>query len=664
MPIPRPKFLTSSRVLAQIPHLATFVEGDVTYCGRWQFGASGDGVLAWGRKPSAVAAEQLAVKMQLPLLRLEDGFLRSVDLGIRSAPYSVVLDDIGIYYDATTASRLEQLIIKPLEPSDQARAEALCQLWQNARVSKYNHSREELSVKAPWFQQPFVLVVDQTFQDASIRFGLADPDSFQQMLAAALAFDPLMPVVVKIHPDVLAGKKQGHFSHDELTQPRVIVVSEDIHAPALLEKAQAVFCVTSQMGFEALLWQKPVFTFGMPFYAGWGLTHDALAAPARRSSVSLAQLVFAALVRYPRYIHPETTLRCEVEELLLWMAMQRQARQRLPAKLVAIKPSRWKRSIFRQFTQGSCLRFARHLNELQPDEWLIQWGSRATHQSTVRVEDGFIRSVGLGADLTKPCSWVFDPIGMYYDATAPSTLEHLLQHADFSATERARAKALRQLLLDNQVTKYNVGKQDWQRPRASTQTVILVPGQVESDASIQLGSPVLKTNLDLLTAVRQAQPDAYIVYKPHPDVLAGLRKAGAADQHPSSLYDELICDQDMAWMLAQVDEVHTLTSLSGFEALLRGKPVHCYGQPFYAGWGLTQDVFPHPRRTRQRTLDELIAATLIRYPTYISPKTGYYTTPEQVIHELTRTRQQRQPSSWASGLARGMLRKLLALKRF
>ena len=68
------------------------------------------------------------------------------------------------------------------------------------------------------------------------------------------------------------------------------------------------------------------------------------------------------------------------------------------------------------------------------------------------------------------------------------------------------------------------------------------------------------------------------------------------------------------------DELHTLTSLSGFDALLRGKPVTTYGLPFYAGWGLTTDMArAHPcfaRRTRRLSLDELVAGALLRYPLY------------------------------------------------
>lgn len=647
-------YVTCSRALAAIPHLNVFLGAEVTYRHHLQNVPNNPfkAVLAWGRKPSAAKAEQLAEQHQLPLLRLEDGFLRSVDLGLNSPPFSIVLDDIGIYYDAGQASRLEELAKMPRQPLELSRAEKVCELWQLHRVSKYNHSREEqLALK------PFVLVVDQTFGDAAIACGQASASSFGLMLDSALAYAEQhgYQVVVKTHPDVFTGKKQGYFSAAELANPRIDVLAIDIHAPALLERAQAVFCVTSQMGFEALLWRKPVFTFGMPFYAGWGLTTDALEAPARRAQICLEQLVYAALIAYPRYVHPETGSLCEVEELLSWMGLQRQQRQRLPAKLVAVKPSRWKRPIFRRFTQGSELTLAKRYSELNPGDWLLKWGAVSDWSDTVRVEDGFIRSVGLGADLIKPSSWVFDRVGMYYDATKPSALEHMLQEAEFSAAEQQRAEVLRQLLLKHQVTKYNLGKTDWRRPPVAR--VILVPGQVETDASIRLGSPVLKTNLQLLQAVRKAAPDAYIVYKPHPDVMAGLRKAGEADSKPSVYYDELLVDQDMAHLFQQIDEVHTLTSLAGFEALLRGKTVHCYGQPFYSGWGLTKDLYPQPRRTKLRNLNELVAATLIRYPTYISWQTGYYTTPERVIEELQQLRaRQRQSLPWW----RILMRKLLA----
>jgi capsular polysaccharide export protein len=206
----------------------------------------------------------------------------------------------------------------------------------------------------------------------------------------------------------------------------------------------------------------------------------------------------------------------------------------------------------------------------------------------------------------------------------------------------ARAANLRQRIIREGVTKYNVGAGVWQRP-ANAARVILVPGQVESDASITFGAPVgacsVRRNMALLQAVRQANPDAYVVYKPHPDVLAGLRLQGENEDSALNWCDEVVTAVPMAVMLDCVDEVHVITSLAGFEALLRGKTVCCYGQPFYAGWGLTMDRAPLARRTRRLSLDALVAGALILYPTYVSRITRQFTTPERVLDELLQWRE-------------------------
>jgi capsular polysaccharide export protein len=116
----------------------------------------------------------------------------------------------------------------------------------------------------------------------------------------------------------------------------------------------------------------------------------------------------------------------------------------------------------------------------------------------------------------------------------------------------------------------------------------------------------------------------------------------------------------MAQLLGQVDEVHTLTSLTGFEALLRGIPVCCYGQPFYSGWGLTKDKVPVPRRTRQLTLAELVAGALIRYPTYVSGVSGRFTTPERAIEEIGTMRQRQKPDGWVARGYQWLRRRLTA----
>lgn len=604
--------------------------------------ASVRAIAGWGNRPSGRRAALQAERAGLTCLRLEDGFLRSISPGRREPPSSIVVDDLGIYYDASVPSRLEAFIGSPLSPEQSERATRIAAGWRDGRLSKYHHARE----RAAPVDGPFVLAVDQTVGDASIRDGLASSSSFARMLEAALDEHPQAHVVLKIHPDVIAGRKAGHFGRmSSGAASRVTLLAADSHAPALLQQASAVYCVSSQMGFEALLWGKPVRTFGMPFYAGWGLTRDELPPTARRKPVPLEQLVHAALVRYARYLDPETGQACEVERLMDHFALQRRMRERFPETVAAASFSRWKKPIVRAFLAGSKVSFLQAAGQAPAGSALAVWGRRQVHSTAsqvLRLEDGFMRSVGLGADLVRPISWVADDIGIYFDASAPSRLEQLLLQHEFDEALQLRARLLREQIVAARITKYNVGAASWQRPPVAG-PVILVPGQVESDASIAWGAAGIGTNLGLLQAARRAEPHAYLVYKPHPDVLAGLRgNDSLSTQTPEAwrlLCDEVVTDANMGQLLDEVDAVHTITSLTGFEALMRGKRVVTWGLPFYAGWGLTEDrAAADPcllrRRHRRLSLDELVAATLILYPTYLSRASGVFTTPERALQEL------------------------------
>jgi capsular polysaccharide export protein len=340
----------------------------------------------------------------------------------------------------------------------------------------------------------------------------------------------------------------------------------------------------------------------------------------------------------------------------------------LPAVVYAYGMSRRKLGFLRDFLAPSDVVPLDEPAALPSDGTLILWGRHEpppdlpASARIVRVEDGFLRSVGLGADLVRPLSLAFDTRGIYFDATAPSDLEELLQHAAFDTEMLERARVLRLRVVARGATKYNVGGTPWVRP-AHAKRVVLVPGQVESDASLAFGSPRLRRNMDLLRAARRAEPDAYLVYKPHPDVVAGLRGAGVGEGEAAKLCDELLVDAPMGALLPVVDAVHVLTSQTGFEALLREKEVTCHGQPFYAGWGLTRDTTPVARRSRTLTLDELVAGAYLAYPTYVSSKTGERTTAEAVLDELEAERT--RATTWLERLASRVIRPLarVALRR-
>jgi capsular polysaccharide export protein len=235
--------------------------------------------------------------------------------------------------------------------------------------------------------------------------------------------------------------------------------------------------------------------------------------------------------------------------------------------------------------------------------------------------------------------------------------------ATFSPAELARAARLREHIVATRISKYNVGGE---RAIAvpSGRRVILCPGQVEDDASIVLGCKDVRTNLGLLEAARQAFPHAFIIFKPHPDVLSGNRVGAVDPVAAKRLCDHIEEDATLAACLDVADEVHTMTSLVGFEGLLRGKRVVVHGQPFYGGWGLTHDHNPLARRTRKRTLDALCAATLLRYPRYLNRSTGRFTTPEVVIEQL-RAERERAGTERAIKLTwpRRQVRKLVQIVR-
>jgi len=599
-----------------------------------------EALLAWGRRPSARRVERLGRRWQLPVWHLEDGLLRSLAKGRQHPPLALLVDDLGVHFDASQPSRMEQRIQQPLTPAQHNRARALQTQWCDQRLSKLNPARD-----SPAPAGPFVLVVDQSAGDLSIGLGQATPESFRRMLQEALRNHPDCQVVVKVHPDVIRGRARGHFRRRDLQHPRICLCADGLHPAALLEQAQAVYVVTSQMGFEALLWGRTVHCFGMPFYAGWGLTVDRLPAPARRgASVPLEAVVHAALVEGSRCVDPHRHQPCPIETLMEAIGLQRRLQGADPQRVQAFGFTPWKQRSLKRFLAGSELRF--RLPRALPGpraEAVAVWGRRARPRllATARqrglpllhVEDGFLRSVGLGADLIDPISWVVDHRGMYYDATEASDLEQRLATGSWSEPQLQRAEALRQQLVEQAITKYNLPGGGWRRPDAARR-VVLVVGQVESDASIRYGAPGHSSNLGLLQAVRAAEPEAFLVYKPHPDVVAGLCRSGDGEQRAAQVCDCLLRDGSIHALFEQVDALHVLTSLAGFEALLRGVEVHCWGLPFYAGWGLTQDRLSSPRRGRPLPLAALVHAALIDYPRYVSRHSGWFISPEQAIEEL------------------------------
>lgn len=266
-------------------------------------------------------------------------------------------------------------------------------------------------------------------------------------------------------------------------------------------------------------------------------------------------------------------------------------------------------------------------------------------------EDGFVRSLALGAQKTPPLSLAFDRQDMYFNAQQPSDLETMLGCSPLlhDPIIIGRAAEAMDALLASKLSKYNLGRQS--KPTAiygaKKRKRILVIGQVERDASIVYGCARREfRNNDLVWLARLENPDAQIIYKPHPEVMHKTAEAISDPQLVSGAADILTADISLSDAFETIDHVYTITSLAGFEALMRGIKVTCVGCPFYSGWGLTDDRQPNPRRTRRLTIEQVFAAAYLLYPKYLDPVLKEPIEFERAI-EILATMQKHQPKAKA-----------------
>lgn len=592
--------------------------------------SEGDAVGVWGHSPTSPRGEAVAEKRDAPVIRVEDPFLRSVQTGRDGAPpLGLLIDRKGVHFDPSTPSELEEILRD--DPLDDfallERSKGAIGQIQRLSLSKYNMTDPTL----PPLDPGYVLVIDQTRKDASIKASGCDLNTFREMLYYAQTDHPSARILIKTHPETTQGHREGYYTEADCNE-RISIIDAPYTSYDLFEGAIAVYTVSSQMGFEAILTGHKPVVFGQPFYMGWGLTDDRKPLQRRQRSLTRAQLFAGAMVLYPRWYDPYHDRLCQIEDVIAALEAQTRAWRDDHQGWAATGMSRWKHEPLQRFfgTYGT-VQFAdapfggtRHM----------AWGDKPANGNPMRIEDGFIRSKGLGAELVPPLSLVLDDLGIYYDPTGPSRLETLIEDSSkLSKAALLRAEKLLAQITKKQLSKYNIGEKNL--PPLPAGRRILVPGQVEDDASIRLGTTEVSTNLQLLKATRAANPAAVLLYKPHPDVEAGLRPG--AVPNANDIADVVLDAIDPIIAIEKVDEVWTMTSLLGFEALIRGKRVTCLGSPFYSGWGLTDDrAMPIPRRTATPSLSALAHAVLIDYPRYFDPVTGQACPPEVVVERLAK----------------------------
>lgn len=571
----------------------------------------------------------------------------------RPAPVGIAIDTRGPVHDARQPSDLEMILAKlPLDDAAiLARARHVVERLPISKLCEY----PVLCSQAKLPNVPYVLVLDQPQSDPTLPTEPKATNDLREMLVLAHEGHPHANILVYSPNRDGAGSVEGHFDGADAS-PNITIFTDPANPWDLFELATAVYTLSSPLGFDAILAGHKPFVFGQPWYAGWGLTQDQTPIYRRTRQLTRSQLVAGALFHYCQWYDPKAKTLCEIEQALAILEARNRAALEDQNGYIASNILRWKRPHMRRYFGHNAITFSDKTAEIARETDLgrihMAWGATAS-DAPLRVEDGFLRSRGLGAALVRPLSLIADDTGLYFDPTRPSKLEAFItKRAQLPDHARVRIELLIARLNAAKLSKYNVGQGCPPLPEGYK---ILVAGQVEDDASIKLGAGEITTNHALLLAARAAHPEAMIVFKPHPDVEAGLRRGKV--ENAADIADVIAHEADPIALIDACDAVWTMTSLIGFESLIRGKPVTCTGAPFYAGWGLTTDLGNTPaRRGAQPSLLGLAHATLIDYPRYFDPDTGAAIAPEQAIDVLLKA------PSGRSKLAQSALAKLRQLR--
>ena len=617
------------------------------------------GVVSWSDLRHQGRARRRATTLGLPFLLFGPGLLRAPPRWGATTPILSV-----------TA----QVMAGPQSPIDILDPDRLLASsgWESpgllARAASLRREIVSRRLGGPWWNSGadpglprsgrYALILgDSNWHGAS---GSTSPKLLNAMLAAARAENASEPTLLVASDRARHRRLMAGLLRDTAARGCTVLTGR-VDIWEAVARAETVYTTGGETGFLALLAGAKIRCFSNSFYSGWGITTDQPGVSRKTLRRTVDEIFAGACLLATRYLDPYRREAASFEDVLEILAEWQKIETVNRNIRVCLGMSFWKRRQVRDFLRSSAgtPAFRRTKNAAiaaarrRPGSSIAVWVSRApaglaqaAEESSIpllRVEDGFVRSVGLGSDFIPAASLVLDSRGIHFDPSVRSDLERLLAETEFDAALIERARDLIARLVARGITKYNVGDSALPIEWPAGKRRILVPGQVEDDLSVRLGGGGIARNLDLLARVRTANPEAFILYKPHPDVEAGHRQGKLADGIATTFADTVIRDISTAVVLAEIDELHTLTSLAGFEALLRGRRVVVYGRPFYAGWGLTVDLAGIDRG-RRLTLEELVAGALILYPRYLDPVTRLPCRPELVIERLA------NPELWRPGL--------------
>ena len=283
----------------------------------------------WGLKPSKLKTDKILENKLLDRMYIiEDTFIRSVmasaqklssnnDIYFASCGYTI--DDLSHYVDVTRPTRIETVLNSDwsISAEEKKRARLLIDKIISNKITKYNNQ----PIVQPNIGRKGVnkvLVIDQSYNDYSIIKGNANDKTFESMLSCAIKDNPDADILIKTHPDAVGelSLNQKCYYQNTNSEGNIYKLTDMINPISLINYVDKVYVCSSQFGFEALMCGKDVYTFGMPFYANWGLTNDVQKCNRRCKNRTLEEVFYIAYVMFSIYINPKTNKPCEIEDAI------------------------------------------------------------------------------------------------------------------------------------------------------------------------------------------------------------------------------------------------------------------------------------------------------------------------------------------------------------
>lgn len=596
--------------------------------------------MVWGYKdrPRVI---KYAKKNRIPYYRIEDGFIRSVELGAsKSTPISLCIDSKALYYDATKPSDLEELLNEYDFNSDKelmARAANCIEMLRGLNISKYNNvdSKNIDLVYGKKFKKR-ILVIGQVEDDESIKRGCSKPMTNNDLVWLAKMENPDAEIIYKPHPDVLFGKRVMQSNPNDVRH-LAKVITEPLSLTDAFETIDHVYTITSLSGFEALLRGIKVTTFGAPFYSGWGLTDDRQTTGRRNRKLSLEEIFAAAYILYPKYMHPITKEFITIEEAIKTIRYMKDLYSNALSTTSSIRQAvlfgfnqevqeyiKMHLTEFDKIEETSSLEVVRGLLEKNQNTTLFI-SKNEQNMEILKIADEKdipINKVDFGF-ITASSALDFLPVSLWIETENEDHFITLFNDADFKVDPELSQKAEKAIntLVGENISEINLV------PEKDGQVLL---GEKKTKRILVLGSPEnqLKTdskefsNKDLIWITKVENPDSEIIYYPHPSDLIRRDEQSLYTytdlNHVAKIIEEPI---NIGSFLSSVDHVYTIDSYGGFDALIRNIPVTTFGDPYYAGWGLTEDRGILTDRKRTLTVNELFAGVYILNRKYFNPFT-------------------------------------------